>query len=223
MPNAYTALYYIMAGIAFFLGLLHIRFSFNPDENKTNLFFGLWAISLTPFYLMVAASYKATDVAQYFFYVKAYVFFGVFQHPLLAWFIAQYTNYRHRLFLWALSATFCLLGIVNFFMPYSILYAEFTELATTTFLGETLTYAVTEPGAWEILTLLAIFSIIPFGYYAGYRQYKGGEKKSGQAFWDFALRVFTCVHPGYPGSDTLQHRYDRDGRFYPDDLHGVDE
>jgi hypothetical protein len=82
MPNAYTMLYHIMAGVAVSLGLLHIRFGLNPDEDSTNLFFGLWALSLAPFSLLVASAYSATTLDHYFFYTKAYVFFGVIENPL---------------------------------------------------------------------------------------------------------------------------------------------
>ena len=131
---------------------------------------------------MVASAYNAASLSQYIFYTKTLVFFGVIENPCFAWFIAYYTGYRNKIFLWSLTALFTLFGIVNFFTPYSLLYGEITEMTTMTFLGETLTHVIGAPSLWTNLTALAIFSILPFGYYAGYQQFRRGDKKMAKSF-----------------------------------------
>ena len=193
MPNAYTTLYVLMAGISITLGVVHVRASLHPDGDKTNLLFGLWGLSLGPFYLMGTGMNNAANLSEYVFYTKAMATFGVIQHPCFAWFIAYYTGYRNKIFLWALSALFLLLGIVNVLSPYSILYGQITDMTTMTFLGEEITHAVGPPSVWTNLAALAILFILPFGLYAGYQQFKRGDRKVAKNFL-FIFSLFLLAY-----------------------------
>ncbi len=71
---------------------------------------------------------------------------------------------------------------MNFISPYSVLYEEITGMTTMTFLGEEITHALGGPSVWTNLAALAIMSILPFGLYAGYRQYRGGDRTAAKKF-----------------------------------------
>jgi len=179
----------ITAGICLFAGGIHLLFGLSRHPRDwVHITFALSSLAIAGNALAVLAIHTSDSVEAYVVAHK-YAFgpagLGVVLGIL--WFVAFYTDVRHRRFLLAMSLWFTGIAVLQVVLPYGILFAGISGLREITMpWGEHFVVAQTTPHPWRLVVDLYLLVFFGFLLYATYRQYRRGDR--GRA-WLLGLAV----------------------------------
>lgn len=170
----------IVAGICFYVGVVHLLIGWRRPEKATHLLFACLCFCIVGVALSDVALYQAQTVAAYASAMKwqlAYIFVAA---VLLIWFIAYYTNVRPIRFLLALNGMLALALVMDITSPFGLFFASIDRIGYVTLpWGERIAQPMgTIIGAWVWLVRSALMLIQLYSLYACYRQYRRGERQA---------------------------------------------
>jgi signal transduction histidine kinase len=169
------------AGVAGYAGITHLMIGLaRRPRDATQLVFALLCLSVTVHTLVVATLYSADSVASYVTILKyCFGLTSLASSLSLMWFVAFFTGVRPWFFLWAMSIWFTLILALHLSLPIGLLYARVDELRPVVFpWGEQVMVAYGPPHPLRPLVDLFWVVLVLFMFYAVYRQYVQGSRRS---------------------------------------------
>ena len=173
----YTIANGIVAGICLGFGIIFLFSGLRRRENKElNLLFAVFALSYAATLFNGIRFHNATSVEAYVAVTRWDAIFVVLAFSSLIWYIAGYTQFRPRLFLWGLTALFILTSMANIFRS-NLIYDQLLGLNTVIMpWGEEVAYLEATDSAWSLLFLVGQLAVLGFMIYACIRQFLHGER-----------------------------------------------
>ena len=175
--NYYTIANGIVAGICLGFGIIFLFTGLRRKDNKRlNLLFAVFALAYAGTLLNGIRFHNAISVDVYVAVNRVDSLFVVLAFSSLIWYVAEYTRFKPRVFLWALTAIFIISGAANI-MRTNLLYDQILSLNTITMpWGEEIAYLEGTDSYWSLLFLLAQVIVLGYMVYACIRQYRRGER-----------------------------------------------
>ncbi|MDD2768555.1 MAG: EAL domain-containing protein [Methylococcus sp.] len=155
--------FYLFSGICIYAFFTHLEAARNSTKNKKELIFSCMCLLVALIAILHVRCLQATSLNDYIWPSKAFIALAIIFFLCTVWFITIYTKQRHAYFAYALSLTFIILFAVNLFSPFSLEYAEITEIKTMkTPWGEPYIRAEGQLSPWMETTYPILF--LTYGY-----------------------------------------------------------
>lgn len=170
MEPLYNVFAILTAGVALSMGVFSLLAFLQNGREKLNLAFAVLCLSVVIFILLPPVGFILTDNAPSSASIKLKRIYSLSFIAFFPWFIALYTGYKKK--------------IISLIVPVSIFICALVMLLTS-------------PGnanrLWELVFLIIMGLTVVHGFYAGYRQFKNGQKL--KAIWLFvAIGIFAFLN-----------------------------
>jgi PAS domain S-box-containing protein len=182
---------YLTSGVCAYAAAHHALAARHRPSTPLHPLFALLSLTIMGFVLAKAGSYQASSVDGLVLSRQWEITFLSGFFAVLPWFIAEYTGYRPRWLLRALTLVWCLLLAANWLLPYGLQFAE--EPTLDHFLlpwGETVVDL--RPHRASGLYLLAwasILALFTYSFRAAQVQHRQGQRRRAWALFA-AMGVF---------------------------------
>ncbi len=141
------------------------------------MLFALFALAYAATLFNGIRFHNASSVEQYVRLARWDIIPVFLIYTSLIWYVADYTKARPRIFLWALTTLFTIIGIAQI-VRGNLLYEEILGMDTVILpWGEQLAYLEATDSIWSLLLLGAQLAVLVFMVYACTRQYLRGERR----------------------------------------------
>lgn len=189
-----------LAGISVYAGV-HFLFHFLRSQrigvsDQRYLLFSLLCFFVVGYMSCEVWAYQAQNASDY---VDAFTWrltFAAFFLMTFPWFVSRSTGVGPQWLLWALSAgLFFFLLIPNLLRPYGAIFDQLPELKVLSFpWGENITLHEASLNQFAALAWANLLGEFGFAFYASYRQYRRGERRTALylggavfVFWVFVM------------------------------------
>ena len=166
----------LIAGICLGFGILYLFIGLRRKDNKPlYLTFALFALCYAATLFNGIRWYSTTNVTEYIAIqrIDSIIVVGAFVG--LIWYVAYYTNFRPRIFLWVLSSAFLLTSLVFIISPAAFI-GEVSGLINIALpWGEQLANLDSSGSIWLDINLLARLVTLGYIVFALIKQYRRGE------------------------------------------------
>lgn len=194
MNGPFITTLYVIIGIIGFAALNHSLAFLNKRASRAHRLFAVMALILMGHILLRTFAYHAQTAAELVFLRRWDTVFVCFFGISFIAFIAEYTGYRPRKFLIAMTGFWLVLLVVNLFLPYGV---HFTETPQLSYLelpwGERVVdIRILKHSIWHMLGWLGIIAFLGYALYASYIQYRTGNRNRGRGL-AIAISVFAVL------------------------------
>ncbi len=160
------------------VGFLHLAVFLRRRDLKVHLFFTLMAIGAGVSVLTDPWMITAQTVPSFVSALKFRITFEAILWIALIWFIDAYTRTARRSLVWVLTAAYALALLLNFFLPFGILFSQISHLHSLTFAwGEKIVFAHGSLSLWRFLPDAAFICLLFFAGESCYRLYRKGNQR----------------------------------------------
>ena len=173
--NYYTLANIYIAGICLGFGIMYLFTGLRRHENKRlNLLFAIFALAYSVTLYNGIRYHNATSVEAAVAIIRGSRF-HLLAFIVLAWYVAEYTQVKPRIWLWGITTIFIISGIA-FTARANLIYDQIHSLANVTMpWGEQVAYLEVTEGVWSLLFLVGQLAILAFMVFACIKQYRRGE------------------------------------------------
>jgi signal transduction histidine kinase len=171
----------IISGVYMALGLIYLRFWWAERARLAYLAFTISCFSYMLFAWFEMGMLTAETPEEYLFYIWWAFLPGNVGLIAFAWFAYLQLQGRKWLF-WTFGCLRILTVILHLFMAKGIHFREITSIGHRTILGETLSYPITVPNPWMVLTHFCHVVLIIFFIDASVRCWQRGERRQALTF-----------------------------------------
>ena len=194
MNGPFITTLYVIVGIIGFSALNHSLAFLNKRASRAHRLFSVMAVILIGHILFRIFAYHSQTASELVFLRRWETVYICFFAIAFIAFIAEYTSYRPRKFLIALTGFWVVLLAVNLLLPYGI---QFIDAPQLTYLelpwGERVVdIRVLQRSIWHKLAWVGIIAFLSYALYASYIQYSTGNRKRGRGL-AIAISVFTVL------------------------------
>lgn len=152
-----------LSGLCAYAALSHLSLALRRPIDRPHLLFAVMCILLACFGLSEAAFYQSKSIPAYVAALKWNITWCMLFFALLPWFIAEFTGFRSRVWLWGSSLVFALLALINLMSPYSLQFRVITRLSSIHLpWGEVVTWPVGPSGPAFLIASTAVLLNIVF-------------------------------------------------------------
>jgi PAS domain S-box-containing protein len=170
METFYFATAILASGIALALGLLSLLTYLHKSGKKIDLFFSVLCLSVVSFILLPPIGFILVDTVPFTTSINIKRLFSFSFIAMLPWFISVYTGYKKK--------------TIPALVAISIAASYILTIGSSTKSSDML---------WIASAVILLTVIMAHGFYAGYRQFRIGERS--KANWLFvALGAFTLFN-----------------------------
>ena len=169
----------LIAGICLGFGILHLFIGLRRKENKPlYLTFAIFALCYAATLFNGIRWYSTNNISEFVAINRFDSIFVVGAFVGLIWYVSYYTDYRPRIFLWALSAAFLFSSLVFIISPEAFT-GEVSGLINIALpWGEQLTNLDSSGSIWLDINLLARLVTLGFIIFALIKQFRRGERQA---------------------------------------------
>jgi PAS domain S-box-containing protein len=201
MNGIYVTLLHTVAGFVAFAGIHHLLLSDRHERGYTNHLFTLLSFVISGMVIFRALAHGAENVDALINLRRFEVTFVCFACLSLIFFFAEYTGFKPKKLLMAMTIGWLALMITNLTLPYGIQFVDRPDQLSYQHLpwGESVVdLRVFNGSIWNKILWLAILITLVFGIYAAQKQYRYGDKDKGRVLlWAmlvfFILSMFNVV------------------------------
>lgn len=168
----------LIAGICLGFGMLYLFIGLRRKEDKPlNLTFALFALCYAVTLINGIRWYSTNNITEFVAIVRFDSIFVTGAFVSLAWYVAYYTGFRPRVFLWVLFAAFLVPNLVFVISPtmYTGAASGLTDIPLPW--GENLVTWDIASSVWLDIVLLARLVTLGYIIVALIRQFLGGERR----------------------------------------------
>jgi signal transduction histidine kinase len=185
----------VVAGLCLALGILYAFVGLRrPADRLRNLLFAFFALAYAGAILTARAAFLADGPDQFITAIRVSWVFASIGFSLLIWYVAAYTEFRPRLFLWVITGAFAVIGLASVFFPDLLFDASASVSSITLPWGETVLELEAGEGALFPLVLLSQFAMIAYIIAADVVQFRRGSRRDAAALAiGIGWFVFTIV------------------------------
>lgn len=175
---------YFTSGICAYTAVRHGLSVWRRRANATHLLFALSSLFAGGFIMARAGAYSAQSAAELVTMRRWEITLTAGFCMAFSWFIASYTRVRPRKLLLGMAALWVSLTVLNLkFLPFGV---QFTDLPRLSYFhlpwGESVVdLRVPDGGLWHHVGWLGVITMLGYGLYASYAQYRNGGRDQSRA------------------------------------------
>ncbi|GMQ86354.1 MAG: hypothetical protein BMS9Abin07_1928 [Acidimicrobiia bacterium] len=185
----------VVAGLCLAFGIFYLFVGARrPADRLLNLLFAFFALAYAGAVLTARAAFLADGPDQFITAIRVSWVFASIGFSLLIWYVAAYTEFRPRLFLWVITGAFAAIGLASVFFPNLLFDASASVSSITLPWGETVLELEAGDAALFPLVLLAQIALIAYIIVADVFQFRRGHRSQAAALGiGIGWFVFTIV------------------------------
>jgi signal transduction histidine kinase len=191
----FTTAIAVVAGLCLAVGLLYLFIGIRrPADRLLNLLFAFFALAYAGAILTARAAFLADGPEQFIAVMRVSWVFASIGFSLLIWFVATYTEFRPRLFLWVITGAFAVTGLASIFFPDLLFDASAGVSSITLPWGETVLELEAGDAALFPIVFATQFAMIAYIFVADVVQFRSGQRSEAAALAvGIGWFVFTIV------------------------------
>ncbi|MDO6443610.1 ATP-binding protein [Marinobacter sp. 2_MG-2023] len=179
MNNILTPALFLVAGVSLFSALSHLFMGINKRRRIPHLLFGMASLMSFGYIIARAAAYNASSVEELIWLRRLDVMFICLFSLFYVGFIAAFTSFVSKLWLYLMLILTAFLIAADFLLPYGI---QFSERPTLNLFelpwGEIVVdMRVNVQNPWHIIYWALIISAFSYSFYGTYFLYRQGYRK----------------------------------------------
>jgi signal transduction histidine kinase len=179
MNNFLTPILFFVAGVSLFSAISHLFIGLSKRRDTLHLLFGISSLMSFGFIIVRATAYHASSIDELIALRRLDVMFVCLFALFYVGFIAAFTGFRSKYWLFLILVLTVFLLVADFMLPYGIQFVEKPELKYFELpWGETVVdMGVDTQNPWHVLYWIFIMSAFAYSFYGTYFLYCQGDKK----------------------------------------------
>ena len=172
---------YVLSGVCAYAAMHHAYVGWRHPVDRAHLLFALMCLMIAAYVVAKAGAYESGSAELLVRRRRWELSFAMAFFVTFPWFVREYAGLRSAWLPWVLSLLMLAVFMANLLLPFGVGFARLPEFATMTLpWGERvadLRVPQDQRGVWFQIGWLAMLLIFVYGLYAGWRQYRRGERR----------------------------------------------